>query len=437
VFQIGVSLVVDAESRILRQFKACDTRFLSKCVLSMSQSKVVGAVEIGTSKISILMGEITGNSELNIIGYSSCPSRGVKKGVIKDLKAVSDCVHAAIITVEENTRTRIDEVYLAQTGSHLQGDFNLGTTTVSASDSIIRTADIEEAKKDAKRRRLENTRTYIHHIQNPFLIDGQLVDNPLSKQGKRLEVGYWSVHGSSQAVSDNLRVIRGIDLGVSDIIISSIASGAVLLEESEKENGALVIDIGGGTTDFVLYRKGYIALTGVVPVGGDHITNDLSIGLRTGRKRAEDIKLKSGRAYYENEDRKEKAWLYGDMSIGDREYPLAAITKIIEARVSETFELIKQTLADRQLLVPGDIASGVVLTGGTSRLKGIDIIAKRVFGMEARSSAGPQNVVRELRVPEYSTALGLLHYALTGQDTSPDKIKPVGFLRRLSNLLSR
>lgn len=403
----------------------------------MSQSKVVGAVEIGTSKVSVLMGEITGDSELNIIGHTTCPSKGVKKGVITDLKAATDCVHAAIINTEENTRTRIDEIYLAQTGSHLRGDFNLGTTTVSSSDSVIRAADIEEAKKDAKRRRLEDSRTYIHHIQNPFRVDGQVVDNPLSKQGKRLEVGYWSVHGSSQAVSDSLRVIRGIDLDVSDIIISSIASGAVLLEESEKDNGTLVIDIGGGTTDFVLYRKGYIVLTGVVPVGGDHITNDLSIGLRIGRKGAEEIKLKFGRAYSEHEDRDKKAWRYGDLSIGDREYPLAAITKIIEARVSEIFEIIKYTLEERTLLVPGDIASGIVVTGGTSRLKGIEAIANNVFGMEARSSVVPQNVAKELRIPEYSTVLGLLHYALTGQDSPVSKPKSGGLLRRISNMLSR
>ena len=403
----------------------------------MSQSKVVGAVEIGTSKISVLMGEIVDNSELNIIGHNSCSSRGVKKGMITDLKAASDCVHAAIMVAEENARMRIDEVYLAQTGSHLKGDFNLGTTTVSAADSVIRDTDIEEAKKDAKRRRLEDSRTYIHHIQNPFLVDGQLVDNPLSKQGKRLEVGYWSIHGSSQAVSDNLRVIRGIDLEVSDIIVSSIASGAVLLEESEKENGTLVVDIGGGTTDFVLYRKGYIVLTGVVPVGGDHITNDLSIGLRIGRKDAEEIKQKSGRAYYESEDRDNKAWLYGDLSIGDREYSLAAITKIIEARVSEIFEIIKHTLEEKKLLTPSDIASGVVITGGTSRLKGIAVVASSVLGLEARSSAGPQNVVKELRMPEYSTLLGLLHYALTGQDSTQGKPKSGGILRRISNMLSR
>jgi cell division protein FtsA len=402
----------------------------------MSQSRVVGAVEIGTSKVTVLLGEIVGDSGLNIIGHSSCFSKGVKKGVITDLKAASDCVHAAIMTAEQNAKTRVDEVYLAQTGSHLRGNFNLGTSNVGSSDSIIRATDIEQAKADAKRRKLTDSRTYIHHIQNPFSIDGKLVENPLSKTGERLQVGYWSVHGDSQIVCDSLRVIGGIDLDVTDMIISSIASGAVLLEESEKDNGALVVDIGGGTTDFVLYRKGYIVYTGVVPVGGDHITNDLSIGLRVGRKSAEESKLKDGRAYFKNDDREQKVWLIGDMTIGDREYPLAAITKIIEARVSEIFDIIKDQLVEAELYVPSDIASGVILTGGSSRLEGIDVVASRCLGLEARKSEGPRDIAPELRVPENSTVLGLLHYALTGQEDAQQQSKPRGLWGRLGSLLN-
>jgi cell division protein FtsA len=402
----------------------------------MSQTRVVGAVEIGTSKVAVLLGEIIDDSGLNIIGHTLAPSLGVKKGVITDLNAASDCVHAAIMSAEKNAQTRIDEVYLAQTGSHLQGNFNLGTTNVGSSDGIVRATDIEQAKEDARRRKLPDSRTYIHHIQNPFSIDGQQVENPLSKEGKRLQVGYWSVHGDSRIVRDSLRVVSGIDLEVSDMIISSIASGAVLLEDAEKDNGALVIDIGGGTTDYVLYQKGYIVLTGVVPVGGDHITNDLSIGLRVGRKSAEEFKVKNGRAYYQKEDRDEKVWLFGDLTIGDREYPLAAITKIIEARVSEIFSIIKEQLDAANLLVPADIASGVVLTGGSSRLSGIDEAASRVLGLEARITEGSQDVAPELRIPEYSTALGLLHYALTGQEDRQQRAKPGGLFRRLSSILN-
>ncbi|MBT61802.1 cell division protein FtsA [Coraliomargarita sp. SDUM461003] len=402
----------------------------------MSQSRVVAAVEIGTSKIAVLLGEILGDAGLNIIGHAVSSSKGVKKGEITDLDKASDCVHAAILKAEANAKTRVDEVYLAQTGRHLMGNFNVGSSNISSSDGVVRLADIDAAKEDAKRRTLPRDRTYIHHIQNPFTLDGRPVDNPLSKEGRQLQVGYWSVHGDSEAVSDSLRVIRGIDLDVSDMIISSIASGVVLLEESEKENGALVIDMGGGTTDYVLYRKGFIVKTGVVPVGGDHITNDLSIGLRVARKSAEEFKIKNGRAYYESEDREEKVWLFGDMTIGDHEYPLAAITKIIEARVAEVFDIIKEQLIADEVFEPSDIASGVVLTGGSSQLVGIDEAARRRFGLDARVSEGPKDVAEELRVPEYSTTLGLLHYALTGQEENQQQAKPSGILRRLTGLFN-
>ncbi|MEM1221328.1 MAG: cell division protein FtsA [Verrucomicrobiota bacterium] len=402
----------------------------------MSHSRVVGAVEIGTSKIAVLLGEIVSDAGLNIIGHSACSSKGIKKGVIMDLDVASDCVHAAIMTAEKAAHTRIDEVYLAQTGGHLKGNFNIGVTNVSSEEGIVRGVDVERVKDEAKRRNLPDSRTYIHHIQNPFRIDGKPVDNPISRECERLEVGYWSVHGDSGIVSDCLRVISGIDLEVSDMIISSIASGAVLLEEAEKDAGALVIDIGGGTSDFVFYRKGYIVRTGLVPVGGDHITNDLSIGLRVGRKSAEEFKVKHGRAYYETGDRDEKVWLYGDLTIGDRNYPLSAITKIIEARVSEIFEIIKDQLEMEGLFQRTDIASGIVLTGGSSRLPGIDEAAHRVFGLDARVGEGPANVAPELCRPEYSTCLGLLHYALTGQEDTEEAAKPAGILRRLTGLLN-
>ncbi|MEM8867117.1 MAG: cell division protein FtsA [Verrucomicrobiota bacterium] len=402
----------------------------------MSHTRVVGAVEIGTSKIAVLLGEIVSDAGLNIIGHSACSSKGIKKGVITDLDVASDCVHAAIMTAEKAAHTRIDEVYLAQTGSHLMGNFNIGVTNVSSQEGIIRQMDVERAKDEAKRRNLPDSRTYIHHIQNPFRIDGKPVDHPISREGERLEVGYWSVHGDSGIVSDSLRVISGIDLEVSDMIISSIASGAVLLEDAEKDAGSLVIDIGGGTADYVLYRKGYIVRTGVVPVGGDHITNDLSIGLRVGRKSAEEFKIKYGRAFYQSSDREEKVWLYGDLTIGDRNYPLAALTRIIEARVAEIFEIIKEQLEAEGLFQPQDLASGVVLTGGGSRLAGIDEVARRVFGLEARVGDGPADVAAELCLPEYSTCLGLLHYALTGQEEAQEAAKPAGILRRLTGLLN-
>ncbi len=155
-----------------------------------------------------------------------------------------------------------------------------------------------------------------------------------------------------------------------------------------------------------------------------------------GRKGAEEFKVKNGRAYYESGDREEKVWLFGDLTIGDREYPLAAITKIIEARVSEIFTIIKEQLQEAELYEPSDIASGIVLTGGSAQLAGIDESARRNLGLDARVSEGPPDVSPELRQPGYSTALGLLHYALTGQEDKQKPAKPINLLRKITGLLN-
>ncbi|MGB0460382.1 MAG: cell division protein FtsA [Opitutales bacterium] len=401
----------------------------------MSQPRVVAAVEIGTSKIAVLLGKLEGNTNLEIVGHSLSTSKGVKKGEIRDLRAVSDCVHSALGSAESKASQRIDEVYLALSGRHLEGNFNVGTATVSDAAGRVRQMDVEQAKADAKRRELPEDRSYIHHIQNPFRLDGKPVESPLEQEGQRLEVGYWSVHADTAQVRNCLRIISGYGMDVSDIVISSLASGVILAEEAEKNAGVLVIDIGGGTTDWVLYRGGFVVRTGVVAVGGDHITNDLSAGLRIGRKRAEQIKLENGRAYFESGDRNEKVWLIGDYTIGDKEFPKAAVTRIIEARVNEIFEIVKSEIKKAGFYDPAEIASGVILTGGTARLEGLDQIAERVLDLRVRFADFEPGIDPELRKPEYTTVIGLLDYALQGQEHTQDKHPGGGILGGLFDIL--
>jgi cell division protein FtsA len=406
----------------------------------MSQSKVVAAVEIGTSKVAVLLGELTGNNDLSIVGHSVCSSKGIKKGVIRDLPVASDCVHAALNSAESKSMRRIDEVYLALSGRHLEGTFNIGTTTISDASGVVQAVDVEQAKLDAKRRQLPEDRTYIHHIQNPYSLDGKILgsmDNPIEREAERLQVGYWTVHADKDTVRESLCLFGGVDIDVRDMVISSIASASILLEDSEKEAGALVIDIGGGTTDWALYRENFIVRTGVVAVGGDHITNDLSVGLRIGRKRAEQIKVEYGRAFYEPEDRNEKVWLIGDYTIGDKEFPKAAVTRIIEARVNEIFDIIKAELKEAGFYKPPEIASGVILTGGGARLEGIMEVASRTLGLDVRMADLEPGLDPELRKPEYTTVIGLLKYALTDQQTENKKASNSGFIGEIFKLFKQ
>lgn len=379
----------------------------------MGHSKIVGAIEIGTSKIAIIIGEISSGTSLNIIGNYSVQSNGVKKGVIEDLQATGQIVHNAILQAESEAGTEIEEVYLAQTGQHLAGVFNLGTTNIGASNGVISKADVEKAKEDARRPQLPEGRSFLHYIQNPFSVDGVKVENPIHMQGKRLQVGFWTIHGDNKTIQDSLRVIMGIPLAVEDMIVSSIASGHALLQDCEKKAGALVIDIGGGTSDFALYKDGYVVYTGVIPVGGDHISNDLSMGLRTSVQLADSLKLREGLATHAKQNSEASTWLVGNQSIGDRKIPLISVNKIVESRIKELFELVREELEEAKLYNPSEIGSGVILTGGTSRMEGIESIGAKVFDLKCTKGESTWNIAEDLNIPEYSTTLGLLHFALS------------------------
>jgi cell division protein FtsA len=400
----------------------------------MNNNKIIGAVDIGTSKVVALVGEVIGDRSLNIIGFGQSTAQGVRKGEIVDFRATSSSTHAAINAAERNAGATVEAVYLSQSGFHLEGFFNKGSVPVSASDNTVSAADKRHAVESARRKELPPGRLYIHHIQNGFFLDGRPVDDPEKMQGEDLEVAYWHVHGREKNVSDHIHVINAFGLKVEDMIISSIASGSMVASEPDKENSGLVIDIGRGTSDYVLYRDGRILRTGVLCVGGDHLTNDLALGLRVGENHAEKLKLEFGRATINPDDKGDHVWLFGDLTIGDRSIPKLAIYKILQARMEEIFTIIKKDLTP--VLSPGNISAGVILTGGVSRLPKIVDVAASVFGVDARVGENPAWVREDLREPEYSTVLGLLYYGLTAQQTDESVRANGGIIRKMAKIFN-
>jgi cell division protein FtsA len=372
-----------------------------------SRTTFIGAVEIGTSKITVLIGEHTGR-ELAIIGRGECPSRGVIKGAVVDYKAASECTHRALELAEREAGERIDTVFLAQTGSHLEGFYNEASVNVKASDNMVEAGDVRTVCELAKAKELPHGRMVVHHIRRPFRLDGRLVPgSPENLVGQRLEVGYWTVHGLEQRLADTIHVIRGFNLEVGELVLSSLAAGHMVTTPEERQNGVLVIDIGAGTTDYALYRDGAAHTTGVVAVGGSHLTNDLSIGLRLKEAQAEKLKLRHGRADVVTRERMQKVWLDGTFAIGDRQFPQQAIEQITAARTQEILEVVKARLGNA--FSPETCAGGVVLTGGTAKLPGIAGVAARVFGVPAHLGEAPTWIGENLRDPGYHTALGLLY----------------------------
>jgi cell division protein FtsA len=379
----------------------------------IGSSKIIGAVEIGSSKVAVLVGEIICGDSLNIIGLGESPSRGVKKGEIVDFKAASEATHDALARAEQASGTSIDEAYLSQSGAHLRGFLNTATVNVSASNGAVSSSDLARANQEAKAKQLSDNRVYLHHIHNGYQLDGRPVEHPLGMDGSKLSLAYWSIHADTQKIKDHIHVVNAFGLKVEEVIVSGLASSIMVTSEDERLQGVLVIDFGSGTTDYVLYQKGFICASGSIPVGGDHVTNDVSLGLRISRKQAESLKIEFGHCQTRPEDQEEKVWLIGDKMIGDRHLPKGAINQIIEARMSELLALIREELGDRWN--PKLSPAGIVITGGASLLPGLDETVERVFEQTTHYGLAPSWVREDLTAPSYSTVLGLLHYALTGQ----------------------
>jgi cell division protein FtsA len=400
----------------------------------ISKTKLIGAVEIGTSKVAVLVGELTRGRTLNIIGLGSCQSRGVIKGGVVDYKEASTCTHAAIQAAEGRAGAPVEVVYLAQTGAHLEGFYNEAAVNVNAADNCVSALDIDTVCRLAKAKELPEGRAVVHHIRRPFRLDGRLVPDPEHLVGQRLEAGYWTVHGSEAKIGDHIHVITGFNLRVEELILSSLAAGTMVTSPEERQNGVLVLDIGCGTTDYALYRDGVAYQTGVVPVGGDHFTNDLSLGLRLTRGQAEKIKLRYGSAILRARDKHEKVWLNGDYSIGDRQFPRQSIEQITSARARELLEVVRKKLGPA--FVPEQAPVGVVLTGGAAKLPGMDEAVGKVFGVPCRLGEAPAWVSDELRDPGFSTVLGLLYYGLNAQaERTSAARRSGGFLQNIKRIL--
>ncbi len=400
--------------------------------LKVYRSKVIAGVEIGTSKISVLLGEIVEGRSLNIIGLGQSSSKGVLKGDIVDFHDASDCVHAAILSAEDQAGVKIDGVYLAVSGSDIEGFPSEASVNVTSRERRVSMEEIHQVSSLAKGRDLPDERAVIHHLKRPYRLDNRAVEMPLNLEGDRLEASYWTVHGNARKIGDAIHIINGFNLHVDDVVLSALAAGSVVASDEEKKNGCLVLDIGQGATDYAVYQDGSCVMAGSLPIGGDHISNDLSIGLRMRLKQAESLKHRYGTAVVEHKNKTEKVWLNNDFEIGDRPIPLWSIEKIVELRMTEIFEVIQKKLGaygrrDR-------LSGGVILCGGGANLRRVDDCAESVFEVRARIGDNGTMASGELRESQYSVVLGLLKYGLQYQSKLGSEGKRAGLFGKLKEL---
>ena len=375
----------------------------------MSDSKTIAALEIGTGKMQVFIGEIVDNKMLNLVGVGQAATDGVKKADIIDVKKAAEQAQAAIVMAERSCSVPIKSVCLGISGTHIQGFRNIGSANVAGSDGIVRKSDVDRAKDDARSKTLPEGRSYIHRICCGFYLDDErFTTDPIGEKASRIVAEYWMIHGDSEKIRAAMHVVQSFGLEVEYLVFSGLASAITVTSPAQKENGVLVVDIGCGTSDYAFYKNGLPVQAGVIPVGGDHITNDLSFGIRLSRKNSERIKTRFGKAIITKDECDIKFWSQGDKQIGDRKIPLEAINKVIRARLEELFLLLRQDMIDH--FSEGSV-NEVVLTGGTSKLNGICELAEAVLERPCSLGKFPPSVAENLRHQEFATALGLLEYA--------------------------
>jgi cell division protein FtsA len=406
----------------------------------MPQTKIIAALDVGTTKVIALVAEVTPGQTLALLGKGEVTSLGMRKGEILDFRHACDAAHAALHLAEKTSGVAIEGVYLGISGGHIDGFAHMGTTAITSPNALVDEDDIARAIENAKAKTLPPDRLYIHHIKNGFLLDGKPVTDPLHMQGQRLEASYWHIHGDAKKTSELINLTNRYGLTVDELILNAIASASVVTSEDDRVKGCLVLDIGGGTTDYCLYRQGVIIRAGAIPIGGDHLSNDLALGLRINISHAETLKKNYGKALVEEADKTEQRWLHGDLlegnsAIGNRPVKLAAFAQILQPRLEELFDIVRDELGE--YYDPVMMKAGVVLTGGTARLPGIVELAKRRLAVDARL-ATPLAWVRHpnLRGPEYTAAAGLLYSALTLPVQPSRRESKENFLQKITKLFS-
>ena len=380
-------------------------------------SNIIVGLEIGTSKVCAVVGESReggtdpAKAGLNVIGLGQARSRGVRKGELVDTQQAEEDVRNAIVEAEQMADVEIRSVYLGVTGGHIRGFNNRGMHPVVSADREITGDDVQDVIKNAKAINLPTENSVIHAIRQHFLVDGQDgVTEPVGMLGSRLEVDMHVVHGNTNRLQNAIRLVKGMQLEVDEIVFNGLASSLALLSNEQKELGALVIDIGGGTTDYVVYTDGVIKHTGVLAIGGDHVSNDLAYGLKVPLSRAEKLKLEHGSALMDDAAKSQTVTITNELGLPLKTVNIEHLRRIMSLRLEEIFQLVAQDLEQLGLL--DYLRAGVFLAGGGARVPHIAKLAEPILQMPV--SLGQTNSVSGLKSalgqPEFVTGIGLVKF---------------------------
>lgn len=379
------------------------------------EKNLIVALDIGTSKVVAIVGEVNAENEIEIIGIGSHPSRGLKKGVVVNIESTVQSIQRAVEEAELMAGCQIHSVHAGIAGSHIKSLNSHGIVAIR--DKEVTHSDVERVIDAARAVAIPADQRILHVLPQEFIIDNQEgIREPVGMSGVRLEAKVHLVTGAVSAAQNIIKCVRRCGLDVDDVILEQLASSYSVLSEDEKELGVCIVDIGGGTTDIAVFSEGAIRHTAVIPIAGDQVTNDIAVALRTPTQHAEDIKIKYACALTQLASEDENIEV---PSVGDRpprRLSRQTLTEVVEPRYEELFTLVQAEL--RRSGFEDICAAGIVLTGGTSKMEGVVELAEEIFHMPVRLGMpeGVSGLVDVVRNPIYATGVGLLLFGQHNRD---------------------
>ena len=375
---------------------------------SFSHGEIVVGLDIGTTKVCAVVGEV-GEDGITILGVGTVPCRGLRKGIVSNIDWTIRSIKDAIESAQTMAGVEIRTVYVGVAGSHIRSQVSDGVAAIMGGE--VTRVDVDRVLEGARAIPVDADRQILHVLPREYLVDVQDgIRDPIGMSGVRLGVKVNLVTAATTCVQNVIRCAERCNLAVADVVLEALASGEAVLSDDEKEIGAAVIDIGGGTTDILLYVDGGIAHTSVIPVGGNNITNDIAAGLRTPMAEADRLKRLSGCALGRMIGDEEEIEVPGVGGHPPRRTARRVLSDIIEPRVEEIFAVIRKRIEDTGMLE--QLSAGAVLTGGAVLLEGMPEFAEEILGMPVRIGfpMGVKGITQLVQGPQYATAVGLLKY---------------------------
>jgi len=373
----------------------------------MARNEIVAAIDVGTTKVCSIVADVGESGGLQILGVGVTPSRGLHKGLVVNIPEAKQSIKDAVRKAEEASGLKIETAYVGVTGRHVTSQNNRGVVAISRGDRLVRTDDLKRVLQTARTVAVPADMKLLHVIPRGYALDGQVgVKNPVGMHGFRLDVETHVITAAVSSVQNLVKCIRGIGVDIEDLILEPLASSEAVLRPDEREAGVVLADIGGGTTDVAIFKDGSIWHTSILPVAGYQLTRDIAIGLGLPFEVAEEMKKRFGSVIPQNgKDEEEATRLKAENGYSVSYRDLCAI---VRARVEEITKLIALELPGTDYTK--EVPCGLVFTGGSSNLLGVETLGQEVLGIPTRVGVpmGVHGIADILPDPAYATSVGLL-----------------------------